>query len=212
MLLPIALIFVSGSTLAIVGAVLVLMALFALKRASSPSSEPPAESSGPVVRRNWLLERRDGGGGTSWHIGERTATAGRAATNFVQIDSQGVSRTHCQLRPVSEGLQLVDMTSSNGTLLNGKAVRDAILTDHDVLTLGDTNLIYRAAGDFGANAGFEMKKAGKPSQESTSVAGPRDMDKIVEAHLVFNESGENFIVASEKLGMTEAELKDLLGE
>jgi pSer/pThr/pTyr-binding forkhead associated (FHA) protein len=137
---------------------------------------------------------------------------GRAATNFVQVDSEGVSRTHCQLRPTPEGLQLVDMTSFNGTLLNSKAVSQAVLKDHDVITLGDTNLIYRAEGDFGANAGFEMKNAGRPSQAETSVAGPQDMDKVVEAHLVFSESGENFSVAAEKLGMTEDELQELLGE
>ena len=62
----------------------------------------------------------------------------------VTIVDDGVSRRHLKLLPSPLGLQVVDLGSRNGTLLNGVPVTGQMnLVDGDVLRIGRTDLIVR---------------------------------------------------------------------
>ena len=62
----------------------------------------------------------------------------------VTIVDDGVSRRHLKLLPSPLGLQVVDLGSRNGTLLNGVPVAGQTnLADGDVLRVGRTDLIVR---------------------------------------------------------------------
>ena len=62
----------------------------------------------------------------------------------VTIVDDGVSRRHLKLLPSPLGLQVVDLGSRNGTLLNGVPVAGQMnLVDGDVLRIGRTDLIVR---------------------------------------------------------------------
>ena len=207
--------FLAGSGLTVVAVVLLCVVVLLLIKKSGGGGKANLPS-GPVpdgVKRHWLLLIEDSTQKSAWHIGGRTATIGRAPTNFVQLDYTDVTRVHAQVGVTPSGFQLLDMTSANGTLLNGQPVNKGILKDNDVVTLGSCSLIYRSEGDFGVNTGFERKAAGKRQvEEETEVVGRIEMDQRVEAHMALAETGNDFAAAAEKLGITEAELRALVGE
>lgn len=72
-----------------------------------------------------------------------TNVVGREPHCDVQIDNRQVSRKHCLLEVTEEHVKVKDLDSSNGTLINGTAIRDGILNDGDVLNLGTYKLTLR---------------------------------------------------------------------
>ena len=65
---------------------------------------------------------------------------GRATDNDVAVDSQRVSRYHCQLRWVDTGWLVYDLGSTNGTWLDGRRIesgRPGLLRASSELRLGD---------------------------------------------------------------------------
>lgn len=89
-------------------------------------------------------------------IDDENLTLGRrvdGAPGPVSIDltpyrafEQGVSRVHAALRATAEGLCIVDMQSSNGTLLNGERLQPyqpIFIKDGDTLTLGHMQVQVR---------------------------------------------------------------------
>ena len=64
-------------------------------------------------------------------------TLGRTARADFIIEAPLVSRLHCRLRAESsDQLVVEDLESTNGTLVNGKAVDRAVLKTGDLLTVG----------------------------------------------------------------------------
>ena len=77
----------------------------------------------------------------------RTMTIGRAAENDIVLAAATVSRQHAMLFPDDVGMLLVDLESTNGTLLNGVLVRPdepVRLADGDVIQLGAVVARYTA--------------------------------------------------------------------
>jgi Protein of unknown function (DUF3662)/FHA domain len=83
------------------------------------------------------------GPGRSVSITEPVTVLGRGQEADVQVADTGVSRRHAELRLEPVGTRLVDLGSTNGTLINGRRVDDAVLFDGDRLELGATQLVYR---------------------------------------------------------------------
>lgn len=67
-------------------------------------------------------------------------TIGRNFTNLLVIDEPMASRFHCVIERASDGFHLRDLESRNGTLLNGKPVRQSVMVNGDVLTIGKTEI------------------------------------------------------------------------
>lgn len=61
---------------------------------------------------------------------------GRDMANVVSIASNLVSRRHCCIRRHAGSLTVHDLGSRNGTFVNGVPVRERVLKDGDVLTIG----------------------------------------------------------------------------
>lgn len=89
-----------------------------------------------------LLE--DGTPATRYTVSRTPAVIGRLATSDIVIDDPNVSRRHAELRRDDDGWMLVDLGSTNGSLVNGKLARTHRLRDGDRLTLGSSELIFRA--------------------------------------------------------------------
>ena len=67
----------------------------------------------------------------------RRVTIGRDRSNDVTVDDLLVSRFHAELRPSENGgVELVDLSSSNGTFVNGRRVERLELEELDVVTIG----------------------------------------------------------------------------
>ncbi len=69
-------------------------------------------------------------------------TIGRAADNDIVVSDVLASREHATLVPTRLGTEIRDK-SVNGTFVNGTRVGSAILSEDDVVTIGNVDLIFR---------------------------------------------------------------------
>jgi hypothetical protein len=70
---------------------------------------------------------------------------GRAADNGLVLNETQVSKHHALVRWYGGQVQLVDLRSTNGTLVNGRPIRSVALADGDEIVFGDAvTLVFRA--------------------------------------------------------------------
>lgn len=74
--------------------------------------------------------------------GTRSMTIGRAAENDIVVSDVLASRQHAALVQTPLGTEIRD-NSINGTFVNGTRVGSAILSDDDVVTIGNVDLVFR---------------------------------------------------------------------
>ncbi len=80
--------------------------------------------------------------GHRYELGEEDVSIGRDRSNTIAVASESVSRRHARIFASGGSHVLVDLESTNGTLLNGKAVGEQTLRDGDVIRVGSTVLRY----------------------------------------------------------------------
>ncbi len=64
--------------------------------------------------------------------------------NDVVLDDDTVSRHHCRIVQENDAYILQDLDSTNGTHVNGVRIREAFLTANVVLSVGNTDIRFRA--------------------------------------------------------------------
>ena len=67
-------------------------------------------------------------------------TIGRGNNNDIQIDNLGVSNAHAKIIKNPDAYTLIDLNSTNGTILNDKPIKKADLALQDILTIGKHTL------------------------------------------------------------------------
>ena len=67
-------------------------------------------------------------------------TVGRAPRADFIVDAALVSRLHCRLTAGDDNLEVVDLSSTNGTFVNDKRVKKAQLSNGDRLRVGRVEL------------------------------------------------------------------------
>jgi len=69
---------------------------------------------------------------------------GRGQDNQITVEHDSVSSTHCEFRQTEGGYEVVDVGSTNGTRVNGSAVKDApqALGDGDRILLSEVVPVY----------------------------------------------------------------------
>jgi len=85
-------------------------------------------------------------GGKTRTITAPRAVLGRSRECDVRIPDANVSRRHAELRHENDAWWIVDLGSTNGTLLNGKRAARERLSGGDTITLGSTDLVFGDAG------------------------------------------------------------------
>lgn len=73
-------------------------------------------------------------------------TIGRAPDCEISIPSDEISRKHAQVKPISDGLSVEDLGSSNGTYINGERVEKGLLKPGDELRLDTIRFLLIAPG------------------------------------------------------------------
>jgi pSer/pThr/pTyr-binding forkhead associated (FHA) protein len=73
-------------------------------------------------------------------------TIGRAKGADLIIDAALVSRVHCRLEAGKDGVDVTDLSSTNGTFVNGKRVARATLATGDRLRIGRVELTLERSG------------------------------------------------------------------
>ena len=67
---------------------------------------------------------------------------GRASHNDLQIDSKFISRHHALMVRHGSSTLLMDLNSANGTFVNSRRISNQVLTNDDVIMLGDYGLKF----------------------------------------------------------------------
>jgi pSer/pThr/pTyr-binding forkhead associated (FHA) protein len=76
------------------------------------------------------------GGTREIELGPEPAVIGRSGESTVQIDHSSISRKHSELRCSADGVEVRDLGSSNGTLVNGERVETQIVRAGDQIRFG----------------------------------------------------------------------------
>jgi pSer/pThr/pTyr-binding forkhead associated (FHA) protein len=85
-------------------------------------------------------------GATAYPLTRRHLVIGRSDDCDVRLPDPGASRRHAEVRCVDDEVTIVDLGSTNGTLVNGVRVQQADLADGDEIVIGETPFAFRAAG------------------------------------------------------------------
>ena len=67
---------------------------------------------------------------------------GRLPDCLISLSDPQVSRHHAEVRAGHDGLEVVDLGSTNGTMVNGVVVKEHPLRDGDVILVGATSIRY----------------------------------------------------------------------
>jgi len=95
----------------------------------------------PLARAQATLALADGS--RTFPLDRPVLNLGRSLDNDVILDDPRVSRRHAQISHKHGHFCLYDLQSANGTLVNGQPVRDCLLQDGDVISLGGVELVFR---------------------------------------------------------------------
>jgi hypothetical protein len=88
----------------------------------------------------------DDGSGRSYELHGGTTVVGRGQESDFRLPDTGVSRRHLEINWDGHTATLSDLGSTNGTTVNGNPVQTWQLSDGDVIRIGHSTLVYRAAG------------------------------------------------------------------
>jgi hypothetical protein len=107
------------------------------------SAAPPAQATSvyhvdpPEQRVSASLRSLDGQSrGRTFIVPPGATSVGRAPDNDIVLDSSDVSRRHARIECTKHGIRVFDLDSTNGTRVNGDAVRIADLQDRDEIAFG----------------------------------------------------------------------------
>ncbi len=112
-------------------------------------------------------------------------TLGRRPYNDIVIDNLAVSGEHAVLQMMANDVYLEDLNSTNGTYVNGKAVKKQLLQNNDTVEIGKYKIKYINEA---ANPGYEKTmiiKAGSipPAPVTASAAARSDGATVAASEL-----------------------------
>ncbi|TWU39938.1 Sensor protein ZraS [Novipirellula aureliae] len=85
--------------------------------------------------------------GKHFSIGDSVVRIGRDKSNTIQLLDTEASRVHAEIQHDSNGrFELIDLDSSNGTLVNGRSIERRRLASGDRIEIGSTLLIFTDTG------------------------------------------------------------------
>jgi hypothetical protein len=124
-----------------------------------PSSGAPAGTGAPPVGETMPLpERREGGGtgeaeltiengpdaGQTFKVGAGPARIGRSPDNDLILRDPATSGHHARLERRGNQFFIVDLGSTNGTLVNGEPIQEKELKHGDKVTIGQNSVKFAA--------------------------------------------------------------------
>ena len=99
-------------------------------------------------------------------------TLGRRPYNDIVIDNLAVSGEHAVLETSGQAVYLEDLNSTNGTYVNGRAVKKQLLNNGDAVEIGKYQIKYvqEAGSDAAARADARQASPAAPAAPSAAAA------------------------------------------
>lgn len=116
---------------------------FAVKSELTEETGAPPPGGETLPGRPVLALMEGGSAVKEFALDRDTALIGRLAGSEVEISDPGASRRHAEIRRQGDAFVIVDLGSTNGTLVNDDPVSERPLHDGDVITIGQTTLEFR---------------------------------------------------------------------
>jgi pSer/pThr/pTyr-binding forkhead associated (FHA) protein len=140
-------------------------------------------------------------------LDKEITTIGRKQDNDVVIDNQAVSGHHALIKAEGDTLMIEDLSSLNGTYLNGQKVSKAELFNGDVILVGVHTLdVFSAKERETDKKNFAVRGR---SMDETMVIAPDDKKKIITAaDKAIPEALGGFMVVEGSTDQKEYELKE----
>lgn len=116
----------------------------------------------------------------SQELGGKWVTIGRHDSNVFQIADTSVSGKHCEVRLRGDELEVRDLQSTNGTLVNGKKISTGVLQPGQTFHLGEVELRFEASPAAPAPAepeGGQFTSRSLLTQAPTGAARPAEPPK-----------------------------------
>jgi pSer/pThr/pTyr-binding forkhead associated (FHA) protein len=88
-------------------------------------------------------------------------TLGRRPYNDVVIDNLAVSGEHAVLQMMGGEVYLEDLNSTNGSYINGKAIKKQLLQTEDVIEIGKYRIKFQGENNFGYEKTMVIKAGAK---------------------------------------------------
>jgi len=108
---------------------------------SPPAAEQPAPAPAERVPALVIIDGKDKGR-TFLLSGKDRFKVGRALTADLKLTDGKISREHCLLETVRDHHIIIDLESSNGTVVNGERIKKTVLKEGDYIRLGFTLIKY----------------------------------------------------------------------
>lgn len=108
--------------------------------------------------------------GARFECGEGEVGIGRHAQNEIRLNDTEASRAHARLQSVNGVFVIRDLSSSNGTYVNGRGVRVRELADGDHIQIGRTLMLFSRSpsGDDSLNAAKKITLLGQHDPDDRS--------------------------------------------
>ncbi|MHC4940348.1 MAG: FHA domain-containing protein [Planctomycetota bacterium] len=89
-----------------------------------------------------LRVRRPAGAEETMELGNSTVSIGRAEANDIHADDRQLSRFHARIAFENGAWAITDLSSKNGTTVNGKEIDRSVLQHGDLVQVGETVIVF----------------------------------------------------------------------
>jgi adenylate cyclase len=131
--------------------------------------------------------------GTSYDytLSKEKVSIGRGRENDLVFFESGISRNHAEIVSTPKGHEVIDLGSSNGTIVNGSAVSRAMLVPDDVIEIAGNKIIYVKASD---TSGAAVKPVAEEEGDSDihlqKVVATSPHDALLSSHTLLVSVGK----------------------
>ena len=142
-----------------------------------------SEQKKPNPKRAVLTITDTDGDSQSVKLSTDATIIGRSKGDIVIKDKE-ISSTHCQIQNINGNFHLFDMNSTNGTFLNNERIVKALLKEGDVITLGQTMIVFKIRDEANTKTISTVFQVAKKQSHQTGKVSV--VDTLIESAVLYD--------------------------
>ncbi len=124
---------------------------------TSPMTRPKVPAAGGARLRASVVIVEGPGAGQEYPVEKAVSVVGREKGVDILLPDSAVSRRHAAIDAAVGAFRLKDLGSTNGTLLNGKKIRESAIRHGDRFQVGNTTLQFVVEEREGSGPVYEVE-------------------------------------------------------